>query len=462
MPLVKDNTNSYVFMNRDTIDFQKEPATTLFRKLLIPTLLGSIAMSAVSTIDGIFVGHGVGADGVAAVNIVVPIYQLIAGLGLMIGSGCSIVSTIHLSYQKQKVARINITQALVISTLFTVAIVVAVLLFPIKTARLLGTSETLQPLVLDYLKWIMPAFAFEIWMLIGLFIIRLDGSPRFAMWCNIVPALLNIILDWLFIFPLGMGVKGAAIATMASLVTGGLMAASYLLFFARSLRLIPLKISTKSLRLAWRNIGYQCKIGSSSLLGELTMAVFIYIGNWQFMRYLGDSGVGAFGIACYYTPFFFMIGNAIAQSAQPIISYNYGIGHWQHIRETRRLLLRTTLAFGGSLTILFIFFPKGLVGLFVDTQSPAGEMASAGFPYLGTGIIFFITNIAAIGYFQSLERIKESTLFVLMRGFILLIPSFYLLPLVFGAAGMWLAMPVTEILTSMVIYAICQYRREKR
>lgn len=449
-------------MNRDTINFQKEPATTLFRKLLIPTLLGSIAMSAVSTIDGIFVGHGVGADGVAAVNIVVPIYQLIAGLGLMIGSGCSIVSTIHLSYQKQKVARINITQALVISTLFTVAIVVAVLLFPIKTARLLGTSETLQPLVLDYLKWIMPAFAFEIWMLIGLFIIRLDGSPRFAMWCNIVPALLNIILDWLFIFPLGMGVKGAAIATMASLVTGGLMAASYLLFFARSLRLIPLKISTKSLRLAWRNIGYQCKIGSSSLLGELTMAVFIYIGNWQFMRYLGDSGVGAFGIACYYTPFFFMIGNAIAQSAQPIISYNYGIGHWQHIRETRRLLLRTTLAFGGSLTLLFIFFPKGLVGLFVDTQSPAGEMASAGFPYLGTGIIFFITNIAAIGYFQSLERIKESTLFVLMRGFILLIPSFYLLPFVFGAAGMWLAMPVTEILTSMVIYAICQYRREKR
>lgn len=462
MPLVKDNTNSYVFMNRDTINFQKEPATTLFRKLLIPTLLGSIAMSAVSTIDGIFVGHGVGADGVAAVNIVVPIYQLIAGLGLMIGSGCSIVSTIHLSYQKQKVARINITQALVISTLFTVAIVVAVLLFPIKTARLLGTSETLQPLVLDYLKWIMPAFAFEIWMLIGLFIIRLDGSPRFAMWCNIVPALLNIILDWLFIFPLGMGVKGAAIATMASLVTGGLMAASYLLFFARSLRLIPLKISTKSLRLAWRNIGYQCKIGSSSLLGELTMAVFIYIGNWQFMRYLGDSGVGAFGIACYYTPFFFMIGNAIAQSAQPIISYNYGIGHWQHIRETRRLLLRTTLAFGGSLTLLFIFFPKSLVGLFVDTQSPAGEMASAGFPYLGTGIIFFITNIAAIGYFQSLERIKESTLFVLMRGFILLIPSFYLLPFVFGAAGMWLAMPVTEILTSMVIYAICQYRREKR
>ena len=449
-------------MNRDAIDFEKEKVSSLFRKLLFPTLLGSVAMSAVSTIDGIFVGHGVGADGVAAVNIVCPIYQIMAGLGFMIGSGCSIVSTIHLSYKKQKVARINITQALVISTLFTASIIAAVLLFPVETARLLGSSETLLPLVLDYLRWIMPAFAFEIWMLIGLFIIRLDGSPRFAMWCNIVPALLNIVLDWLFIFPLGMGVKGAAIATMISLIAGGLMAASYLLFFARSLRLIPLKISTKSLRLAWRNIGYQSKIGSSSLLGELTMAVFIYIGNWQFMRYLGDSGVGAFGIACYYTPFFFMIGNAIAQSAQPIISYNYGTGHWQHIRETRRLLLRTVLAFGGCLTLLFILFPQGLVGLFVDTQSPAGKIASAGFPYLGTGIIFFIANISAIGYFQSLERIKESTLFVLMRGFILLIPCFYLLPLAFGTTGMWLAMPVTEALTSMGIYGMCRYRRGKR
>ena len=449
-------------MNRDAIDFQKEPVATLFRKLLIPTLLGSFAMSAVCTIDGIFVGHGTGADGVAAVNLVVPIYQFVAGLGLMIGSGCSVVSSIHLSYKKVKTARLNISQALLATTLFITVLTVLVLIFPAETARLLGSSESLMPQVLDYLQWIMPAFVFQTWMLIGLFIIRLDGSPRFAMWCNFVPALLNIVLDWLFIFPLGMGVKGAAIATTLSIVAGGVMALFYLLFMGRSLRIIALKTSVKSLRLAGRNLGYQCKIGLSSLLGELTMAIFIYIGNWQFMHYLGDSGVGAFGIACYYAPFFFMIGNAIAQSAQPIISYNYGTGLWHKVRETRRLLLRTATLFGVCLSLLFILFPRELVGLFVDTQSQAGRIATAGFPYLGTGTVFFIANVAVIGYFQSLERIRESILFVLMRGVILLIPCFYLLPAVWGTTGMWLAMPVTEALTSTIIYGMCLYRRRRR
>lgn len=154
--------------------------------------------------------------------------------------------------------------------------------------------------------------------MIGLFLIRLDGSPRYAMWCNIIPAALNVFLDWLLIFPLSMGVKGAAIATSVSIITGGIMALAYLLFSADILRLVSLKLSHKSIMLALRNIGYQCKIGSSSLFGELALAILIFVGNLVFMHYLGDMGVGAFGIACYYTPFFFMMGNAVAQSAQPI------------------------------------------------------------------------------------------------------------------------------------------------
>ena len=413
-------------MNRDAIDFEKESVFTLFRKLLIPTLLGSTAMSAVSTIDGIFVGHGVGADGVAAVNIVAPIYQVMAGLGFMIGAGCSVVSSIHLSHKKLKVARIN--------------------------ARLLGASDTLMPQVTDYLKWIMPAFLFEMWSLIALFIIRLDGAPKYAMWCNMIPAFMNVVLDWLFIFPLGMGVKGAAIATAISIMTGGFMALGYLLFSAKTLRLIPLKISPTSIRLGLRNIGYQCKIGSSSLLGELIMAVFIFVGNWQFMRYLGDTGVGAFGIACYYAPFFFMIGNAIAQSAQPIISYNFGAERLSQVVQARSLLLRTAIGFGLFMSALFIAFPKALVGLFVDVQSAAGLLAAEGFPLFGMGALFYILNIAMIGYYQSVKKIRKSTWFMLLRGFFFLIPVFFLLPLAAGTLGMWLVMPVTEFLTAVVIF----------
>lgn len=439
-------------MNRDAIDFEKESVFTLFRRLLIPTLLGSTAMSAVSAIDGIFVGHGVGADGVAAVNIVAPVYQVMAGLGFMIGAGCSVVASIHLSRQKLKVARINVSQALLAASIISALLIAASLAFPEGTARLLGASDTLMPKVLDYLRWIMPAFLFEMWSLIGLFIIRLDGAPKYAMWCNMIPALMNVVLDWLFIFPLGMGVKGAAIATAISIMAGGLMALSYLLFFAKTMRLIPLKISPTSIRLGFRNVCYQCRIGSSSLLGELIMAVFMFVGNWQFMRYLGDTGVGAFGIACYYAPFFFMIGNAIAQSAQPIISYNHGAERLSKVIEARSLLLRTAVAFGIAVSLAFMVFPRMLVGLFVDVDSQAGALAASGFPLFGAGAVFYIVNIALIGYYQSIEKIRKSTFYMLLRGFIFLVPVFFLLPLAAGVPGMWLVMPVTELLTTVVIF----------
>lgn len=437
-------------MNRDTIDFENGRVSTLFRRILIPTLLGSLAISAVTAIDGIFIGHGVGADGVAAVNIVVPVYQIMSGLGLMVGAGCSVVSSIHVGRRKLKAARMNVTQALVGTSLVCALISAAILLWPTETVLLLGSSETLLPQVRDYLVWIMPCFLFQMWSFIGLFIIRLDGAPRVAMWCNVIPCVMNAVLDWLFIFPLGMGVKGAAIATGISIVTGGLMAIGYLLFFARSLRPERVKWSKKSLRLSLRNIGYQCRIGSASLLGEMTLAVLTLVGNLTFMHYLGDEGVGAFGIACYYSPFFFMIGNAVAQSAQPIISYDFGTGRHERIRQALRLMLGTSVGFAVAVILGFVFFPRPLTALFVDPQSAAGLLAIEGFPYFAAGILFYILNIALTGYYQSLENMRRATLIVLLRT-VLLVPCFLLLPLWTGTPGIWLAMPVAEMLTLGII-----------
>ncbi len=419
--------------------------------MLIPTLLGALSICAVTAIDGIFIGHGVGADGIAAVNIVVPIYQIMAGFGLMVGVGCSVATSIHLSQNNIKAARLNVTQAILIASLIVIILALAVILSPNTAGKLLGASPTLLPQVSDYLVWIMPSFVFQMWSMIGLFTIRIDGSPKYAMWCNIIPATLNAILDWVFIFPLNMGVKGAAIATGISIVFGGIMALYYLLFRYKTIGITNLKRSVTCLKLSLRNFGYHCKIGSSTLLGEMTLAVLIYVGNIVFMHYLGDDGVGAFGIACYYMPFFFMVGNAIAQSAQPIISFNYGIEDWKKIRETRTLLLKYCIVSGLLVSTLFIFFPKELVVLFVDANSKAGEIAIEGFPLLASGILFFIINVAIIGYYQSIELIKRATWFVLLRGFIILIPCFIFLPMFLGSIGMWIAMPVAEFITLIAI-----------
>lgn len=438
-------------MKRDSIDFESSDIGRLFRKMLVPTLLGTLAMSAMTVIDGMIVGHGVGAIGVAAVNIVVPIYLIMSGIALMVGAGCSVVSSIHLAQGKLKVARLNVTQALSVSALVVALIGAVIVTFPTATAKLLGASPTLLPHVIDYMVWLMPGFVFEMFSMIGLFIIRLDGAPRYAMWCNIIPAVLNAILDWVCVYPLEMGVKGASVATSICMIIGGVMSLSYLIFKADNLRLQLPKLSLKSLRLTLRNIGYQCRIGLSSLMGELSMAILIFVGNLVFMHHLGDDGVGAFGISCYYTPFFFSVGNSIAQSAQPIISYNYGAGRWKNIRHIRHMLLTTSLAVGTVMTLIFALLPNPLVALFVDIETQAGRIAIEGFPYFATGIIFFIVNVAIIGYYQSIERIGRAMLFVALRGIIFVIPAFVLLPKLIGTPGIWLAMPVAELLALLVI-----------
>ena len=423
----------------------------LFRKYFIPTLAGMLGNCALSAIDGIFVGRGVGSNGIAAVNIVWSLLMVLTGVGLMAGAGCSVVASVHLAQGRGKAARINTTQALAFVTAVVVAAILPMLFFPRRTALLLGASEQLVPFVTEYMLWLMPGFLFEIWAIVGLFLIRLDGAPRLAMLCSLVPAAVNIILDWVFIFPLGWGLRGAAFATAIASTVGGLMAFVYLLGFSRQLRLYPLKMSRKSFLLSCRNIGYQCRIGSSAMFSELTMAMLMFMGNHIFMRYLGEDGVGAFGIACYYAPFVFMVGNAVAQSAQPIISYNHGGNDPRRVAATERVALRTALLCGSIVTFGFAVFPRFLTSLFIDPATPAGAIAIYGLPRFAAGFIFFIVNLTAIGYFQSIERVKSATVFSLLRGFFFLVPSFLLLPRLLGHAGIWLAMPLSEGLTTALI-----------
>ena len=442
-------------MKRDAINLNNDNVYSLFSKYFFPTLLGMLGMSAVTAIDGIFVGHSVGSDGVAAINIIAPVMMFITGIGLMIGVGCSVASSIHLSKNNLKAARLNVTQAMIFITITAIVIIAAMLASPDKTATTLGSSEYLLPLVKEYMLWNVPSWIFMMWEAVALFIIRLDGSPKIAMSCNLITAALNVALDWLFIFPFGWGLMGAAFATSISTAAGSIIAIVYLTCFAKKLHFIRLKASIKSLKLSIRNIGYQCRTGSSAFLGEMTMAVLMFMGNQVFMHYLGDNGVGAFGIVCYYTPFIFMVGNAIAQSAQPIISYNFGSGEKGRTIKTEKIALFTAFVCGIITTSLFSLFPQFMVGLFVDSGSDAAQIAIYGFPFFAIGFVAFIFNLTAIGYFQSVERIKPATFFALLRGIILLIPSFIIMPHLLGIKGIWLAMPATEIATSVII--ICFY-----
>ena len=447
---------------RDSIDFKNTDIATLFRKLLLPTVLGMIFSALFVITDGIFVGKGIGSDALAAVNIVAPLWLFSTGVGLMFGVGASVVASIHLSHGKVKVARINITQSVVISSLLLMCTSTIFCIFAPQVVQLLGGSERLTPLAVEYMLWFVPFSLFTALLNSGMFFLRLDGSPNYAMMCNVVAAILNIILDYLFIFPFDWGMLGAALASAIGTTVGALMIVFYLIRPQCTLRFYPVKLSHNSMKLIGRNIGYMCRLGSSAFLCEIAIACMMFVGNQVFIHYLKEEGVAAFSIACYFFPIIFMVYNAIAQSAQPIISYNYGLQRTQRVRHTYLLALKTAIICGTCFALVTIFCSSDIVAMFIDRSYPAYDIAVEGLPLYATGFVFFAANIVSIGYFQSVERAKYATVITLLRGFILLTACFYGLPPLIGNTGIWLATPLAELLTTFFILIIYIYSKKKK
>ena len=266
--------------DRDGIDFGKSKIGPLFNSIFYPTLLSMVFASLFTVADGIFVGQGVGSNALAAINIVSPLFLVTTGIALMFGVGMSVVASIHLSQNNSKAANINITQAFDVATLLMVIIAIAVYFFRIPFLRLLGSSDALLPLCQDYLLPILPGCVCIVFQMIGIFVIRLDGSPKFAASLEIFPGLLNIFLDWLFVFPMQMGIAGSAIASSISCAVAAGMVAWYMFFRAQTVKMYRLKLSLTSFYLTARNVGYMARSGFSSMLGELAMSMMLLIGNY--------------------------------------------------------------------------------------------------------------------------------------------------------------------------------------
>ena len=438
-------------MERDRLDFGNGKIGSLFRAMFFPTLIGMAFNSALNICDGMFVGHGVGSNALAAINIVAPLFLICAGVGLMFGIGASVIGGIRLAEGNVKSARIIMTQAYIAGAVIFGAVIIGSLLFTRPLLYMLGCSPALEQLASEYLLWLLPGLVFFYLQCAGMMLIRLDGSPRYAMSVQIVAAVLNIFLDWYMVFPLGMGIKGASMATSISCIVAGLMVLAYFLFFSGKLKFYRLRLSAKSLRLSLRNVGYMAKIGFATFIAELAIGVMMVTGNYMFLEYLGEDGVAAFSVGCYLFPLIFSVSNAVAQSSQPIISYNYGAGRKDRVRQALNLALLTAVASGAAMSAGMWAGSGVLAGIILDRSAAAYGIAAAGLPLLGLSALPFAINITFIGYYQSCERAVRSIIYMLLRGIVFMVPGFIFLPAMVDVPGLWLAIPVSELLTLIII-----------
>ena len=448
-------------MERDKLDFGNGKISSLFRAMFFPTLIGMAFNSALNICDGMFVGHGVGSDALAAINIVAPLFLICAGLGLMFGIGASVIGGIRLAEGNVKAARIIMTQAYIAGAVIFGMVILGSLLFTRPLLYMLGCSPALEELATDYLLWLLPGLVFFYLQCAGMMLIRLDGSPRYAMSVQIVAAVLNIFLDWYMVFPLGLGIKGASMATSFSCIVAGIMVVTYFIFFSDKLKFYRLRLSMKSLRLSVRNIGYMAKIGLATFIAELAIGVMMVAGNYMFLSYLGEAGVAAFSVGCYLFPLIFSVSNAVAQSSQPIISYNYGARQPERVRQALNIALLTAVASGAVISVGMWVGSSLLAGIFLDSAVPAYEIAKTGLPLLGLCALPFALNITFLGYYQSCEKSMRSISYMLLRGIIFMVPGFVFLPGIIGVPGLWLAIPVSEVLTLAIITIIYLLTRRR-
>lgn len=440
-------------MQQKDLDLGRTSVSRLFFEYLFPTLLSMMFSAILNVADGAFVGHGVGSDALAAVNVAAPVFMFATGMGLMLGGGASVLGAVSLSRGENAKAGRLASGAFFATVVTGIVIATAVLTLPRQLCFIFGGSDVLLPYVTDYLRWISLGMLCYGPMVAGMFLIRLDGSPRYAMLTNVIPSILNIALDYLFVYPLQWGIAGAAWATSISAAIGALLATVYFVFFSKNFRLSLPPLGTRHLRKqTFTDICQMSQSGFPALIGDIAISFMLVVGNYMFINVLGEDGVAAFSVACYLTPMIFMFANSIAQSSMPIVSFNYGCGQTERVAKTLRLGISVAVISGVAICALFSLFANGMAAIFLDTSTRAYELACRGLPLFALAFPFLTINIVLIGYLQSVERSKPASVFMTLRGFVFIFAFSQIMPPLMGESGLWLTVAAAEVSTLLVIW----------
>ena len=423
----------------------------LFLKYLIPSLFGMMLMAINILVDGLFVSHGVGDNGLAGVNIAVPIYSVILAFSLWIGMGGATLYSIALGRNNLHRAKSIFTHAIIITVVVTGIIIGVCLVFEEPLAYLFGANDAIISYVLDYLHVILVFGIFFVLENILSIFIRNDGNPTLAMIGLVVTSVVNIILNYIFIFIFHWGVKGAAYATVLATVIGILVLVTHFLAKRSQLALVKIKIDPSIVR----NI---ISIGFPSFILEASAAVMMIGLNVTFSHYVGETGIVAYAVLNYMHTVFLMLFIGVGASLQPISSYHYGAKLFERLKQFVRIGIFTGFIVGALIFAIGVFGRSLIIWLFGIEGTEVISYIKIGITLFFIGYLFLGINMVFTEFYQSIGKIRIAIMISLLRSFIIFIPLLFIMPILFGPNSIWLVFPIAEGLTMITMFLSLKFK----
>lgn len=427
-----------------------ELVSTLLRRFAVPSVIAMLVSALYNMVDQLFIGHSIGVLGNAATNVAFPLSMVCTSIGLLCGIGGAANFNLCMGRREPEHAKSYVGSAISMLAILGVILCVAVQLFLHPMMLLFGATPDVIDYACTYTRITSIGFPFLIVTIGGSNLIRADGSPKFSMLCNLVGAIVNTILDPLFIFVFHMGMAGAALAT----ITGQILSFALVVFYLRGFKTLPLSLSDLKPNMAcWARIA---ALGATPAFNQVAMMVVQIVMNNTLTYYGSNSVYGSdiplacAGIISKVNMLFFSFVIGISQGLQPIVSFNFGAQKYDRVKDAYKKAVFAATAISIVAFLCFQFFPRQIIGIFGSGSKEYLHFAER---YFRIFLFFtFLNGIQPVSsnFFTSIGAPKKGIFLSLTRQIIFLLPLLLIFPYFFGIDGVMYTAPIADLAAASV------------
>lgn len=427
-----------------------EPVSSLLRRFAIPSVIAMLVSALYNMVDQLFIGHSIGVLGNAATNVAFPLSMVCTSIGLLCGIGGAANFNLCMGRKDPEHAKSYVGSAISMLAILGVILCVAVQLFLRPMMLLFGATPDVIDYACTYTRITSIGFPFLIVTIGGSNLIRADGSPKFSMLCNLVGAIVNTILDPLFIFVFHMGMAGAALAT----ITGQILSFALVVLYLRGFKTLPLSLSDLKPNMAcWARIA---ALGATPAFNQVAMMVVQIVMNNTLTYYGSNSVYGSdiplacAGIISKVNMLFFSFVIGISQGLQPIVSFNFGAQKYDRVKDAYKKAVFAATAISIVAFLCFQFFPRQIIGIFGSGSEEYLHFAER---YFRIFLFFtFLNGIQPVSsnFFTSIGAPKKGIFLSLTRQIIFLLPLLLIFPYLFGIDGVMYTAPIADLAAASV------------